>query len=267
MEWGYYAELHPDELDALKASPSLVYVPWGALEWHGPHLPLGVDGLIAQAIAAQVAQHTGGVVLPTTWWPITPLPHPQSLPAHSETLLALWHDIFQSLAQSKWRTVVVLSGHYSHGHELALMNAAEHAMQKLGLLVLALPPFALIDDTMLDHAGLWETSLMLALHPALVRLEALGTAPSLTLRESGVLGEDPRATASASVGKQAIAMAVERLSSVIKTLMETQDAASLHAFYEKRRIRFRAFVENYDQGSLEQANLDWWRDIFMKQNP
>lgn len=261
MNWGYYTELYPDTLRTIQAQSPVVYLPWGALEWHGPHLPLGVDGILAENVTEQVVRKTGGVVLPTTWWPVTPMPHPQSLPVYSSTLVSLWNDVFTALSHAQWQLVVVISGHYSQGHELALMNAAEQAIKKLGLLVLAIPPMALVDETMLDHAGLWETSLMMAVRPDLVCIDALGNKP-LTLKNSGIMGSDPRGTATASMGKQALLVAVERIANAVNHLLKEGNAAMLYALYEKRRMNFQSFLENYDQGgSLEHAYKAWWQDF------
>jgi creatinine amidohydrolase len=262
MKWGHYTDLHPDDIAAIRATSPVVYLPWGALEWHGPHLPMGVDGLIAQEVASHAAHQTGGVILPTTWWPITPLPHPETIATSSTTIACLWDDIFTSLANSRWSVVVVISGHYSPGHQLVLMNAAEKAIQTHGLLVLAIPPMALIDETMLDHAGLWETSLMLALRPELVNLDALGNEPLKPVSTS-IVGDDPRGTATASMGRQALAMAIGRIASAVEHLLQHNDVASLYTLYEQRRLNLTFFTERYDQGSLEVANKAWWQDIFL----
>src|SRR5262249_53372104 len=119
--WGRYAELRPDQLEAILAETPVAYLPWGALEWHGPHLPLGLDGFTAEAVAERAVRRTGGVLLPTTWWPITALPHRLSLSIRSEVVQALWDGIFAELARAGFRVVVLLSGHYAQAHELVLM--------------------------------------------------------------------------------------------------------------------------------------------------
>ncbi|HRC77827.1 MAG TPA: creatininase family protein, partial [Kouleothrix sp.] len=186
--WGRYAELRPADLDRIVAAAPIAYVPWGALEWHGSHLPFGLEGIAAEALAERVVQRTGGVLLPPTWWAITTLPHRFSLSIQSEVIQALWDGVFAELARAGFHMVVVISGHYAEGHELVLIDAAEHAMAQHGLLVLAIPPLALVDETMLDHAAHWETALMLALRPKLVDLTALAPAP-LDPSTSAVLGE------------------------------------------------------------------------------
>src|SRR5262245_26884162 len=52
-----------DVLEARRRAP-VAYVPVSPLEWHGPHLPLGTDGLHAWHVARGVAREVGGVVLP-----------------------------------------------------------------------------------------------------------------------------------------------------------------------------------------------------------
>lgn len=257
--WGRYTELRPKELEAIRAAVPVAYVPWGALEWHGPHLPLGLDGMTAEATAERCARKTGGVVLPTTWWPITALPHKDSLSVHSRVVRSLWDEIFKSLAGGGWKVVVLISGHYAQGHELVLMNAAEEAMRHLDLLVLALPPLALVDEEMLDHAALWETSLLMAIRPKLVDLDALGEGP-LKPERSAVLGRDPRGLAKASLGETTLEIAVERITQAVNELLEQRDSAPLHAFYERRRAQYRSYVEKYYRGSFEEAIQTWWQE-------
>ncbi|MFO7170243.1 MAG: creatininase family protein [Chloroflexota bacterium] len=256
--WGRYAELRPAELEAILAAAPVAYVPWGALEWHGPHLPLGLDGFTAEGVAERVAQRTGGVLLPTTWWPITALPHRFSLSIASEVVQALWDGILAELARAGFRVVVVLSGHYAQGHELVLMDAAEHAMARHDLLVLAVPPLALVDEQMLDHAALWETAQLLALRPRLVDLSALDGA-ELRPAEHAVLGDDPRG-ATPGQGESALALATERIALSVQALLEHGTADVLRELYARRRAAYRSYVERYFRGSWEEAIQEWWRE-------
>ena len=60
-----FERMSPEEVLAARRRAAVVFLPVGPLEWHGPHLPLGTDGLVAHHIAVLVARQTGGVVLPT----------------------------------------------------------------------------------------------------------------------------------------------------------------------------------------------------------
>lgn len=257
-EWGRYAELRPDQLERIVATTPVAYVPWGALEWHGPHLPLGVDGFIAEAVAERVARQVGGVVLPTTWWPITALPHRFSLSIQSEVAQALWDGIFAELSRAGFRVAVLLTGHYAQGHELVLMDAAEHAIASYGLLALAVPPLALVDEQMLDHAAHWETSLMLALRPRLTALEMLD-ATDMRPATTAVLGEDPR-LATSRQGDSALVLATDRIARSVRSLLANGDQEILRELYTRRRLLYQEYVERYFQGSWEDAIAMWWSE-------
>jgi creatinine amidohydrolase len=256
--WGRYAELRPAELEAIVASAPVAYVPWGALEWHGPHLPFGLDGFVAEVVAERAARRTGGVLLPTTWWPITALPHRFSLSVHSQVVQALWDGIFAELARVGFRVVVLLSGHYAQGHELVLMDAAEHAIAAYGLLVLAVPPLALVDEEMLDHAAHWETALLMAIRPRLVDLDALEPGP-LRPATSAVLGEDPR-RATPGQGEAAITLATDRIAASVAALLAHGGPDVLRELYARRRAGYQRYVERYFRGSWEDAILAWWHE-------
>src|SRR6478672_11106307 len=229
--WGRYAELRPEQLETIMAVAPVAYVPWGALEWHGPHLPFGLDGFTAEGVAERVVQRTGGVLLPTTWWPITALPHRFSLSIGSDVVQALWDGIFAELARAGFKLVVLLSGHYAQGHELVLMDAAEHAIAAHG-------------------------ALLLALRPRLVALHKLDAAP-LHPSTSAVLGDDPR-RATAGQGESALTLAAERLIVGVDALLHHGGPDVLRELYARRRATYQQYVDRYFRGSWEEAITDWW---------
>ena len=142
-KWGHYTELHPDTLANILTATPIAVLPWGAIEWHGAHLPLGMDGIAAQYVAEHVVQRTGGVLLPMTWWPMTTLPHRFSLAVKTATFVAMVNDMLDSLAGAGFHTVILISGHYAQGHEIELMKIALAMYEKSGLQVLTLPPAAI----------------------------------------------------------------------------------------------------------------------------
>jgi creatinine amidohydrolase len=236
--WGRYAELHPDTLAAIQKECPVVYIPWGALDSHGPHLPLGTDGLVAEAVAAQVAQRAGGVLLPTIWWPGSELPRDGLLSVRASVMRELWSDLLDGLAQVGWKVVVAINGYYTQDHEMVLIDVAETAIKQYGLLVLSVPPLALIDQSLLDRAALWETSLLMSIHPNLVDLYALQD-EDLQAENNPVKGRDPRGAASPSLGDTVFNLAVDRLTKAVNELLATQDIRPLLALYEKRRERYQ----------------------------
>jgi len=261
--WGRYTELHPDTLAAILATNPLAILPWGALEWHGPHLPLGMDGIAAQYVADQLVQKIGGVLLPMTWWPMTTLPHPFSLALQTSTMLAVLEDMFASLANAGFRYVVLISGHYAQGHEIELMKVALAAHDRHGLLVLTLPPAAVLSEDYLDHAGRWETAQTLALRPDLVRLDRLGPAP-LHPREYAVLGEDPR-LATAADGQTLLHDAVAGIGVWVARMQQPDGLVFLRETYERRIAGYNGYAEAFLRTSWEQALNDWWRQRTAKE--
>lgn len=257
VTWGRYAELRPDELSAVREHAPVAYLPWGGLTWHGPHLPLGLDTLIAEAVAERVARRTGGAILPPVSWPLLGNGD-ESLGLRAATLRALLDDVLAAIARAGWKVAVIISGAYSPPHDLLLIQAGRSAIARLGLLVLAVPPLGLVDDEMLDHAALWESSVLLALRPELANLAALGGGP-LIPTESGVIGRDPRDTASPSLGISALNLAAERMVVAVRDLLERRDPAPLTALYAQRAERYQPFLARYGN-DLEVAAMAWWRE-------
>lgn len=258
-----YADLRPDQLAEQIAARPVAYVPWGALEWHSFHLPVGLDGFAAEGIALRVAQRAGGLVLPTMWLPVTALPHQFSISIGSAVVRAVLDDLLSELARVGFRVVVIVSGHYAQGHELVLMEAAEAAIRQHGVQVLAIPPLALLGDSYLDHAGHWETAQLLALRPELVALdcfnEALAAEPSAPVDRFGVLGKLPIA-ATADDGNAAIDQAVDQIETWVQRLLASDDPEPLYDLYSRRRAEYRSFTERYFQGSYEDAAAAWWQE-------
>ena len=241
-----YAELHPNDLARLFALGAAAILPLGALEWHGPHLPLGVDLLLAETFAERLAERLGGVLLPALTTPITTLPHPQSLQVSTETFRLLMDDILNGLVAAGACTVLVVTGHYAQGHEIELYEAAMRSMEdNPDVRIFAAAPLEpLGDDALLDHAGRVETAMTLAIRPDLVRLDAYD--------ETGMLGEDPRA-ATAEEGLALFDRGIESWAAWLES-----DRTTLGRWYGGRFDAYESYVERYYRGSWEEAIRIWW---------
>ena len=163
---------------------SAAILPAGAIEAHGPHLPLETDVIIAQAMAragaARLAARGLRVVLlpPLTY---TAASFAQgfagTISLRPETVTATVMDIAASLGRQRFGVLVIANAHLDPGH-LASLEAAAHAIRHdLGLAVafpnLAAKPWAprLGDEFRSGacHAGRFETSIVMAERPELVR--------------------------------------------------------------------------------------------------
>jgi creatinine amidohydrolase/Fe(II)-dependent formamide hydrolase-like protein len=60
--------LHPRELRERRDACPVAWIPVGTIEWHGKHLPLGVDGIIAEELCLKGAREIGGVAFPPAYY-------------------------------------------------------------------------------------------------------------------------------------------------------------------------------------------------------
>jgi creatinine amidohydrolase len=225
----------PRQYQAALAACPLALVPWGAFEWHGPHCPLGVDGVKAQALALRIADAVGGgVVLPPAFVGHRTLKNARGFPCCIEcrpaTVMALVHDTLTALADDGARVIVLVPGHYGSTHRGVLTLAGEAWRKERGAgapaiwqasdfeLGRAEPEFADWDNN--DHAGMWETSLMWGLFPEAIHMEELEERPPGALREDqGILGRDPRRHASRELGERLIEAIVRRAKEKIQEML------------------------------------------------
>ena len=62
--WGLYETMIPTQIEDVLNSTPIAYIPWGALEYHSYHNPVGLDGIKAHGLCVDLAKEVGGVVLP-----------------------------------------------------------------------------------------------------------------------------------------------------------------------------------------------------------
>jgi creatinine amidohydrolase len=214
LDSGRWGDLTSPELTRLDPESTVALLPVAAIEQHGPHLPVGTDALINAGIVAgalarlqseEDADDTGPrrarlLVLPAldVGHSIEHADYAGTLTAGAETLLALWTDVAGGVAASGVRKLILFN---SHGGQTGLMDlAAVRWRRQLGLMVARASwpdlgmPAGLFGDSEVTHGlhgGEIETSLMLHLHPQLVRrplpASDLGPGPRLAERNA-VLG-------------------------------------------------------------------------------
>ena len=196
-----YSELLPKQLSQEWTEGRPAIFPLGALEWHGDHLPLGLDLIVAEWFAEELALQVGGVLLPSSWAAITTLPHPFSLQSPSSAQPMVWESILTGLAKSGCQRMLVISGHYAQGHLIELFNTClKIQKENADITCLAGTPLQMLSNPdLLDHAGRSEASQLLAIRPDLVALDKLND-PS-NPADSAVLGPSP-AESSAEEGRE-----------------------------------------------------------------
>jgi creatinine amidohydrolase len=202
----------PWMLRQIMAKRPVAYVPLGTYEWHGEHLPVGLDALTAHGICLRAAALNGGVVLPAIHYgcggghgayPWTVIP---SDPDHIEALLRF---SLKRLDANGVKLAVLFSGHFAPTQLEMIDRIAENwnaGSQSLRVFATAVNR---IEELPLapDHAGIFETTLLAALWPELVQLNRLPSLQEAPLSGGdvweegrhdpqhpiwGVIGPDPR---------------------------------------------------------------------------
>jgi creatinine amidohydrolase len=198
-----YELMRPPDIVKERARAPLVFIPIGPLEWHGPHLPLGMDGLHAHTVAVEVARRIGGVVLPTYFigsetvrptdggaqspailgfegsermvgmdFPENPV---KSLYFEEGAFAIAVREILRLLKADGYRLLVIVNGHGAVNHIRTLCRLAAEESDPPGVQVVYAMAFLPAEAPFSDpgHAEKVETSIILATHPELVDVGTL----------------------------------------------------------------------------------------------
>jgi creatinine amidohydrolase len=201
------------------AARTILAVPLGATEQHGPHLPIGTDSSVAEALAERLATRRRDVLVAPALAYGSSGEH-AAFPGTLSIGAPATERVLVELVRSAdaFRGVVLVCG---HGGNLAAVRSAVATLTAEGRAVLAWSPSVPGGDA---HAGRTETALLLALHPDSVRTELAEAGDDRPLAEllprlrrggvaavspNGVLG-DP-AGADAAEGEQLLATLTDQL--------------------------------------------------------
>jgi creatinine amidohydrolase len=178
-----FAAMTWEEARDAAGSGSVAILPVGAVEAHGPHLPLETDVIIAQAMARSgsarlAARGSRVVVLPPLTYTAAAFAQgfAGTLSLRPETVTATLLAIAASLTRHGFGVLAIANAHLDPGHLASLETAVSAIRRDLGMAVafpnLATKPWALrLSDEFKSgacHAGQFETSIVLAEHPELV---------------------------------------------------------------------------------------------------
>jgi creatinine amidohydrolase len=231
------------DVDALDRS-MVVLIPTGSLEQHGPHLPLFTDSLIATAVSEAVEKRLPEQVLltPTLWLGASGhhLPFSGTLSASFPTYLGAIENVVESLIPHGFTKFFIVNAHggNTEPNGVAMRSLKSkypnYTFGHSGYFALISEPVKEVMEGPLKemrHACEAEASLMLHLHPDLVRKDKLrddGLRPEPPLSgmvhhfdemtEEGSLGY--ATFASAEKGAKIFEMAVEAVANQIKTIAE-----------------------------------------------
>ena len=228
-----------------------VVVPVGAIEQHGPHLPLNTDNLIPVGIALETAKRVPLVVAPPVRFGAKSRPlsgggesFPGTISLRASTLIDTLHQVLSALARAGFRQICLQNWHFENAGylwEACDMTTPQHPDVRFIVLDKPLPVFTPEQLEQLfpggfpgwnfEHASSMETSIMLALHPELVRRDRIVDdaavrsptwevvpAPDEIVPRSGVLWRPSEATA--EIGRLYLEAAADRLEEALRTEFE-----------------------------------------------
>jgi creatinine amidohydrolase len=182
MAVGELSSMSWEAVAALDRGRAVAILPVGAVEAHGPHLPLETDVIIARAMAGAAAEALSlrgrmALILPALYYAPAPFAagFPGTVSIRPETLTALVVDIGRSLAAHGVRTLAMANAHLDPAH-LQALHAAADGIEAAGV-AYVFPDItgrALAERLTPEfrsgacHAGCFETSIVLAARPELV---------------------------------------------------------------------------------------------------
>ncbi len=184
MPVSYLADMTWEEVQDFDLGKAVAILPVGAVEAHGPHLPLTTDDIISEAMARSAAEKLGAhghsvVILPSISY--TPAPFAASFPGtcslDPDAATAVLVSIARNLTRQGVRILAVANSHLDPAN-ISAIDAAVAAAREENLLKIVFPdiskkPWAMrLTDEFKSgacHAGQYETSIVLAERPELVR--------------------------------------------------------------------------------------------------
>lgn len=223
----------------LKKTKTIVF-PFGTIEEHGSHLPLNTDSMIIQESLYRAAEKRKFFLAPIIHYGVctSTKDHPGTISITPETLRRLSSDLVIEAYKKGLKNFLLISGHGGSLHMSALKETSEALVEQLKDIKIAVfSPYDLlyrelmtIAETPYDaHAGELETSMVLYLHPELVKGRAKGEYPNMpkpfVIRDKlkywkgGVWGDPEKATI--EKGELAVKLIVEGIISVIDQIEST----------------------------------------------
>lgn len=187
-EYRYEKLTWPEVNDAV-ALNKVCIVPCGAVEQHGPHLPLDVDlvcpGGVARGVGETMPERV--LILPTLAYGYTGhvMDFPGTINTHYETFIRQVLDVTKSLAYHGFKKIVLLNGHGSNMPNLDLAARRTNLETDAECILVAWWNLLTVDKEFLPswresrfpggcaHAGELETSMYLYLEEADVRKDLI----------------------------------------------------------------------------------------------
>ncbi|MHB9032677.1 MAG: creatininase family protein [Anaerolineae bacterium] len=236
-----WEEMLPHEFVEARDRRPVCYLAYGLAEPHGAYNALGLDWLKAQALVERAANRCGGIVAPPLAWHIQELPAfhddgrgrgwlvdagvrqplASSIPADLFYRLMLYQ--VRALDARGFRAAILVTGHYG-GVERVMRRLCEYYTRRSGspLRLAALADWECIASELPyrgDHAGVCETSQLMALRPGLTDLERRTASAELGERFAAGVDFERGPLPSAELGQRIVESQVAGLGALAERLL------------------------------------------------
>ncbi|MEW6200962.1 MAG: creatininase family protein [bacterium] len=232
-----FEKMLPNEVKEAIARMPVAYMPWGALEWHGRHLPVGLDAIKAHELCLRIARAAGGgVVFPPSFVSYNTVSFPWTFKYPVSVVHSTLWSTLKQLDASGFRAILVITGHYPATQVVMFITIAELFMFSHRAAVVACPEFfaAIEKGYKGDHAAKWETSILMYLFPELVDINQLHAGERnkfSRILHDGVMGKDPVRHASSELGKEIVDHIVEHFAELARELARNPDKKIARRFH------------------------------------
>lgn len=175
-------EMSWTEFDRRRKETDTVIVPTGAIEVYGAHLPVGTDGLVADAISTLVAERTGALIAPTLDLGESSglIGFPGTFTLTRETLHSVVDEIFLELIRYGFKNYMFITGHAGNVESISYLSRKYQREKNIVCGQVDWWRFARTNEGEIfemkahmahGHASECGTSVMLYLRPDLVHME------------------------------------------------------------------------------------------------
>jgi creatinine amidohydrolase len=169
----------PDFVLAVRQSQGACVLPFGIIEKHGPHLPLGTDLLDVRFAVMNATKQEYAVVFPEYYFGqiFEAQQQPGTVAYSLSTQLTLLQETVKEMARNGCKKVVIVNGHGGNESLLPLFAQAQLASPRdyvvyvFGLPNMHVPGRPALKTKIDMHAGETETSNMLIARPDLVHID------------------------------------------------------------------------------------------------
>ena len=235
------------ELEVEVARDVPLLLPIGAIEQHGPHMPLGTDTFIHAEIVKRLGSSRRILLAPPIWFSAYSRPlsgggrtFVGTIGVSGRSMQAYFRDLAADLFRQGFRRLVVLNGHMENASFVAeALEEAVEPYRETHKAIMISWAYQITNDELdlifpdgfpgweIEHAGVVETSLMEALLPELVRVELkvdggperyptyeIFPPPPDTVPPNGLLSKST--PASADIGRLVADIVVRRFEAILQ---------------------------------------------------